>query len=94
MDDREFIPDKSQQGVWIPNPAYTGNKYELFTHYPVRLLKAFATLKAAQEGKVAWVHRIPSGQLYLSMTAGGQVFHRDAIEGTDFTLLSPGVKPT
>lgn len=83
MSDQEFIPGPNQ-GEWIKNPAFTGNKWELFRKYPVRLLRGRFGYGPARKGAPAWVERVPSGHLYLSWD--GQVFCFDAKEGVDFRI--------
>lgn len=84
MSDQEYIRDPNRQGRWIPNPKFTGNKFELFKEYPAKLLVDFPKekLKAGDQVKVS---RVPSGQLYLK-NRNDQVFG-EGLEGTHFELI-------
>jgi len=86
MDDREYIPG-SFQGEWVKNPAYTGNKYDVFKPYKCKLLRGKFGYGPAKKGAVAYVQRVPSGQLYLSIDPNGAVFYSEAVEGKDFELI-------
>lgn len=86
-DDREFLPDTQRQGLWNPNPNFSGNRLELFKHYPVTLLKDFRKMHGGNVGDRAVVRRVPSGQLYLKMDDFDRVFCDDAKEGIDFKLI-------
>ena len=86
-DDKEFIPDPTFQGRWILNPAYTGNKYELWKYYKCKVLVPLHGVKKYMKLKECYVHRIPSGQLYLSEDIDGEVCFTDAKEGVHFNLL-------
>ena len=87
MDDREYVHDSCTQGLWKPNPKFTGNKYELFKYYKCKILIPLLGVKKYMKMKHCYVQRIPSGQLYISEQVNGKVCFTDAKENEHFKLI-------
>ena len=85
MDDRQFLPVPGSRGLFAPNPNFTGNKYELWKHYPVKVLKPLHGEDRYMRSKNVVVYRLPHNGLYLE--AGGRVIFTDAVEGEHFELI-------
>ncbi len=87
MDNREFLPDPYKIGLWDKNPNFTGNKFELFTYYKCKILVPLDNIKKYMKLKYCYVHRVPSGQLYISEQINGAVCFTDAEENKHFKLI-------